>query len=169
MKNSKVIEGFEDYLISSSGKVYSLITNKYLKPRVGYHGYYQVGLYKSGKQYFKFISRLVAGAFIPNPDNKLQAHHIDGNKLNNDVSNLEWVTCSKNLLHAFADGLSKHSPNAGRHKVPVRVYDYHTGQFLSTQPSLGEAARFYGIFYQNIRHVLAGKCNQANGLTFKRI
>ncbi len=165
---SKHINGFEDYLIFPTGKVYSLKRKKYLSPGIN-KGYYQVCLYKLGIRFNKSIARLVAEAFIPNPDNKPQVNHKNGIKANNNVSNLEWSTCSENHLHAFANGLNKHSPNANSPKVPVRVYNYKTGKFLSIQPSSYDAARMYGIFQGNISSVLAGKRNHTGGLTFKRI
>ena len=70
-------------------------------------------LYKTGKGYYQikhnqdlfYVHRIVAGAFIPNPMSKPFINHIDGNKLNNDISNLEWVTASENTLHAYETGL----------------------------------------------------------------
>lgn len=165
----KAIEGFEDYLVSSSGKIYSLKSNKYLKPNIVTNGYYQVCLFKNGKRYRKYIARLVAQAFISNPDNKSTVNHKDGIKSNNNISNLEWMTQSENQLHAFNTGLQKRSPNAGRPKVPIKVLDSVTGKFLSVHPSLHEAARTYGIFQSNIHSVLAGKYKQTGGLTFIRI
>ena len=69
--------------------------------------YKMIGLNKDKKQTPHSIHRLLAIHFIPNPDNKPQVNHIDGDKFNNDLSNLKWVTCSENLKHAFKLGLSK--------------------------------------------------------------
>ena len=97
------IEGFPDYLVTSQGRVLSLKDNKgndrikELKPQIINSGYLTVVLYKNGKQYRKTIHRLVAQAFIPNPDNKPQVNHIDENKRNNHVSNLEWATAKENI------------------------------------------------------------------------
>lgn len=79
---------------------------KILKPYIS-RGYYQVSLCIDGKYRHFQVHRLVAEAFIPNPENKPQVNHIDGNKLNNDISNLEWVTRSENQLHAYKTGLQK--------------------------------------------------------------
>ena len=167
-EDSKHIEGFEDYLIFSAGKVYSLKRKKYLKPFNNTHGYYHVRLCKSGKPIYKYMARLVAQAFIPNPDNKPEVNHKDGIKANNDISNLEWVTHSENMLHAFATGLKEKTPNTGRPEIPINVYDYTTGQFLSFHPSQSDAARMHGLFQGNISQVLLGKRKQAGGLTFER-
>ena len=168
MEDLKKIEGFERYLISPVGKIFSLNSNKYLKPHTNPQGYYQVHLWKSGNRYPKLIARLVAQAFISNPENKPEINHKDGIKANNDISNLEWVTSSENQLHSYSTGLNKRSPKSGKPKVPVKVYDYKTGNFKSTQPSLHAAARRYGISQGNISNVLVGALNHTGGLTFSK-
>ena len=97
------------YQVSTYGRVKSFKRGgiKILKPDVNRKGYLFVALYKNGKRTFFKIHRLVALAFVPNPENKPQVNHIDGNKLNNFVGNLEWVTNSQNQQHAFDIGLCK--------------------------------------------------------------
>lgn len=83
---------------------------KILKQAINSHGYPCVTIkYLDGHQRVVGVHRLVALAFLPNPDNKPQINHIDGNKQNNHVSNLEWCTASENLKHAFRTGLNKGS------------------------------------------------------------
>ena len=95
------IEGFPDYLITSYGRVFSLKHDKLkeLKQRKNNCGYYYVNLWKNGKMFTKTVHRLVAQAFIPNPVNKPQINHIDENKSNNHISNLEWMTAIENTNH----------------------------------------------------------------------
>ena len=100
------INDFPDYLITSHGRVLSLHTyhgsNKIreIKSHINkVNGYVQVNLHKNGKQYSKHLHRLVAQAFIHNPDNKPQVNHIDENKTNNHMSNLEWMTSIENVNH----------------------------------------------------------------------
>lgn len=105
----KDIDGFEGiYQISSNGDVRSLdrfdgirdVKGRNIKPNLKQNGYVQVGLRKEGKRKWFSIHRLVAIHFIKNPENKPQVNHIDCNKQNNRVDNLEWVTSQENFAHA---------------------------------------------------------------------
>lgn len=116
------IIGFEnEYEVSSDGQVRSVdrvrnyynsrykkmcsmkLRGKIRKPSLSYDGYAEVHLQKSdsNKSYYARVHRLVASAFIPNPNNLPQVNHKDGNKLNNKVDNLEWVTAENNTRHAI--------------------------------------------------------------------
>lgn len=95
------MEFIKNYFIDIAGSIYSLKSKKFLKLNINQKGYLQVVI--KGKLYQPH--RLVAKAFIPNPENKPQVNHKDGNKLNNHVSNLEWVTNQENQRHAWDTGL----------------------------------------------------------------
>ena len=109
------IQGYEGYYqVSNYGNVKSLdrvikektgktqtLKGRILKPRINPGGYYHVGLGKNGTRATFAIHQLVARAFIPNPNKKRTVNHINGDKLSNSVSNLEWSTYSENLEHAF--------------------------------------------------------------------
>lgn len=105
----KDIFGYEGkYQITNDGRVYSLKRKKYLKPFYKQGGYWRVGLKGAGgKSRHHSIHRLVANAFIANPMDYPQINHIDGNKKNNNISNLEWCNASQNLKHAYLLGLQK--------------------------------------------------------------
>ena len=96
------------------GRVWSCASRKYLKPWIDRNGYYRYRLHDGN---YQGAHRLVANKYIPNPDNKPVVNHLDGDKSNNHVSNLEWATQSENELHAYATGLkttrhlTKLSPN----------------------------------------------------------
>lgn len=101
----KDITGFENYKISNDGKVWSNYKNDYLKQSINHKGYYMVSLSNKNMRKGCSVHRLVAIHFIPNPENKLQVNHIDGNKKNNDINNLEWTTNKENNKHAIDNGL----------------------------------------------------------------
>lgn len=97
----KDIDGFDGkYQVSSWGRVRS--ANGILKPYKNKKGYLKVGLMRNGKSNKKRVNRLVALAFIPNPNDYPVVDHIDGNKENNSVSNLRWITDEENRKHAVA-------------------------------------------------------------------
>ena len=95
----KSIDGFPNYLVAKEGKAYSKRYKKYLKHKTNNDGYQMVYLQENGKQKEFSIHRLVATAFIPNPENKGYVNHKNGNKLDNHVNNLEWTTNSENVQH----------------------------------------------------------------------
>lgn len=90
------IKDFPKYAVNENGEVFNLTTNKKLKPQKDTHGYAKVNLYNNGKSINALVHRLVAIAFIENPFNYQQVNHIDEDKNNNNVSNLEWVTAKEN-------------------------------------------------------------------------
>jgi hypothetical protein len=92
----------DDYRISNHGEVYSLKSGRYLQPQIMKNGYLKTS-YKIGSS--TLIHRLVAEAFIPNPNKFSEVNHKDGNKRNNRADNLEWVTPKGNMAHAVAQGL----------------------------------------------------------------
>ena len=91
------IKGYENYLIYNDGKVYSLLTNKILKPNDNQNGYLYVNLCKNNKSKSKFIHRLVAEHYIENLNNNLHVDHINRNRTDNRVENLRWVTRHQNM------------------------------------------------------------------------
>ncbi len=88
---------YPNYLIYPDGKVYNQKYKRYLKPSMNNSGYLYVNLWKNSKDKKFSIHRLIAIYYIPNPQNKPFINHIDGNKLNNNISNLEWCTPIENL------------------------------------------------------------------------
>ena len=101
----KDIEGYEGrYAISSKGRLYSYRYRRIIVPGETKKGYFVQGLCKDGKMKSYLIHRLVAQAFIPNPDNFDEVNHKDLNKKNNSIENLEWVTRKDNRNHAIRNG-----------------------------------------------------------------
>lgn len=122
--NRVVICGYEGlYEIDSSGNVYSILQTNSRRKRIlkQYHtktGYLKVNLYDlNGKCKKKYVHRLVAEAFIPNPDNLPEVNHKDCDKTNNSVENLEWCNRKENLSHSYDNGLKRCGENHGMHKL----------------------------------------------------
>lgn len=136
MEEWRDIEGYEGYQISSEGRVRSLdrcvvykdgskhfYKGKILKFSINVFGYYQIGLCKNGVRKFHRVNRLVAKAFIPNPDNLPEVNHKDEDKTNNNVDNLEWCDRKYNMNYgtAIERGSEKLRNN---HKLSKKVYQY---------------------------------------------
>ena len=103
------IKDYPKYKISNLGRIWSEHTNKYIKPHLrskDINAYMKVELFNEEGSKSMALHRLLAEAFIPNPDNKCCVNHKDGNKTNNHLANLEWVTYSENSQHATDTGLS---------------------------------------------------------------
>jgi hypothetical protein len=113
------------YLANQNGQIKGIIKNKVLKGSFGSTGYKHIVLSKNGKYKTKDVHRIVAETFIPNPFNLKYVNHIDGNKANNSVNNLEWVTARENTKHATLLGLKKDSgSNSKNSKLKERdIYE----------------------------------------------
>ena len=105
----RIIADFPNYEVSNYGEVRRVWKNhtNLKATAVNGFGYEIVHLSRNGENKHRPIHRLVAAAFIDNPDNLPEVNHIDGDKLNNCVSNLEWVSRSQNMKHAYSIGLGR--------------------------------------------------------------
>lgn len=115
----KPVKGFDNYLISEFGEVFSVKNNKFIKPtlmKIGYLGF------TPKRNKLIYVHRAVAEAFIPNPNNYPQVNHKDGDKTNNNVSNLEWCTSKQNNLHAWKNGLNKTTDAQRKHASTIHKY-----------------------------------------------
>jgi len=176
MEKWKDIEGYEGiYQVSNTGKVISLDrivlrNNKFPIRQKGKEisqgkrsGYKVVQLQKNDIRKGFQVHRLVAQTFIPNPQNKPQVNHIDGNKLNNNVDNLEWTTPSENIIHALDNGLSSRiRPN----NIQVLQFDKELN-FVRDYVSINEADRVTKVGRANIRRCCLGEYKQAGGYIWK--
>lgn len=162
----KLIEGFGDYIVSSDGKVYSLKHGKMKekKPWVNKSGYLDVLLWANGRHVHKLIHRLVARAFISNPDNLPEVNHKDEVKTNNCVGNLEWCTSEYNKnFGSRGERVAKALINHPDLSVPVVCLE--TGVVY---PSVSEASRQTGVHYQHISNCCNGKRQTAGGYHWAR-
>ena len=128
-----------------------------------------VGLTKDGKNYYFQPHRLAAQAFMPNPENKPQINHIDGNTLNNHISNLEWCTQSENIKHAFATGLNYTPSNRMDNLLAtqkVKVYCVENGiTYASIKAVRDDLSVCDSAIYRSMR--LGEPCRK--GFTFIRV
>lgn len=167
MKNEtwKSVVGYEGlYEVSDAGSVRSVKfgRQRILKPRKQRDGYLLVQLCKDGKVKHMQVHRLVAQAFIPNPNNLDTVNHRDEVKTNNAVGNLEWMSRGDNLNYGtrnsrMAEALSK----------PVQMLDKSTGGLLATFPSTQEAQRVTRIDHGSISKCCLGKLKLAGGYVWK--
>lgn len=152
-------------IITSNGKQYYL-PERILKLRKSDCGYIRVGLWKAQRAFYKSVHRLVAEAFIPNPENKPQVNHKDGNKNNNKVSNLEWSTCSENLKHKFCVlgykswMFNKKGKDCAFSKIILQIKD---GEVIAEFYGAAEAQRKTGIDNSSIHKACRHKYKTAGG------
>lgn len=174
----KDVVGYEGlYKVSDNGNVMSLHYNHknephLLKQSCGSSGYLHLQIYKGKKCKTVYVHQLVAEAFIPNPHNKQEINHINGNKLDNRLSNLEWATTSENQKHAIRNGLRKPSPNSGRFgkNNPLSKtfcqYDLN-GNFIREWTGITQTAKEFGVSNTSLRHCLNGKHKTCCGFIWK--
>lgn len=131
---------------------------KYLKFNIDKDGYFRVALTKNKKRKDYYVHRLVATTFIKNLENKKFVNHIDGNKQNNQIDNLEWCTTKENVYHAI------HVLNKRKVKVDKYTLD---NKFLETYKSIKEAGEFNNIKEQHIWRCCKGIRQTAGGFIWK--
>lgn len=127
----KLIEGFGGtYSVSNYGDVKNNRTGKLMKPRKNEKGYLHIGLTTNGKQKNMRVHRLVAQAFIPNPENKPQVNHIDFDKENNCVNNLEWVTNKENTQYSICNRIFPGQQKKRNNKTGERNISHYNGFYV---------------------------------------
>ena len=146
------VKGYEGlYQINEASEVRSLNKKNYqqiMPQRKERAGYWSVRLSNKTKDATVLVHRILGFAFILNPQNKPFINHIDGNKLNNNIKNLEWATNSENMKHAYSTGLIATLPGQCR-----KIIDKCSGAIFE---SIKKAAEFYGIPYYKCKTFLSG-------------
>lgn len=158
----KDIKGYENlYRISNLGNVYSIRNNKILKPRLTCANYYQVDLCKKGDIKKQYVHRLVAKAFIPNPNDYLIINHKDENPKNNVVDNLEW--CDSKYNNNYGSCKKKISI---ANSIKINQYDLD-GKFIKQWVGIRNISKEININKGNICSCCKGKRNNAGGFIWR--
>ena len=158
---------YKNYEISNRGRIRSKKKNLILTSRINDAGYEDVKIWDENNKHHKHlrIHREVAKAFIDNPDNKKEVNHIDGNKLNNDVRNLEWCTRSENAKHAIETGLFVPYKLPPYKKEGAKVRIVETGEEFE---SLTDCANHVGGQKSGISACLLGKKKTHKGYHYEK-
>lgn len=188
----KAISGYEGYYeVSSEGRVKSLpreiicnngsvrhLRGKILKPMIDVNGYEFVMLAYEGKQKSKFVHRLVAEAYLDRLDPAFEVNHIDGNKRNNCVSNLEWISHKQNIQHSFNTGLHKKYQSDYMRRIglvgnkvsisksSVAVLCVSDGVAFVSQNS---ADRYYGYYLGSVCDAIKHRNGVFKGKVFRKL
>ena len=153
----RTIENYERYEISENGDVRNKNTGYVMKKRLTFDGYVKATLTESGKSKDFRVHRLVAEAFIPNPEGKETVNHKDGNKENNHVDNLEWATRSEQNTHSYSLGL-KRPVYTTRKLTDEQVREIRkTYKRGSKEYGSGALSKKYGITDANILKIVRGE------------
>lgn len=174
------VVGYEGlYAVSSLGRVKRLADpdsagcmrkERIRKPCPDKNTYFKVNLCKDGKVKVFFVHRLVAIAFIPTNDYSLQINHKNGNKQDNSVENLEWVTCKENVYHAHQMGLvhPAHNQRYGETNSHCKVTDEQVEEIRKDKTStIAQLCEKYGIGKTQIRRICSGEQRKRGSIVIK--
>ena len=156
------IEGFEKYEVSNLGKVRNIKSGIVLKPWITKDGYLRHCLYKHNKRKNLLLHRIIATAFIDNPEEKPCVNHIDENKLNNDLSNLEWCTERENAIHGTRT--KRVAEKLSQKVIQLDLDD----NILNVFKSMRQAERETEIDATSISACCNGKRKSAGGYKWRR-
>ena len=142
------------YGVSNLGRIKSLKgAPRILRPRKNRAGYMRINLCMPQRATYT-IHRLVAETFLPNPDNLPEVNHLDGNRLNNKVDNLEWCTTSENQLHSFKIGL--HTPKRGENHPNAKLSSKDIDDIRTSLQSPKQLSREYDVTPEHVRAIRRG-------------
>lgn len=153
------IKGFEGlYQISNEGQIKTVATQKLRLVALHPSGYLFISLYKKGKTHSRFVHRLLAESFIDNPDGKREVNHIDGDKQNNELHNLQWATTTENVMHALKLGLMKTGEDHVQSKLSNEDTNYIRKWFKPRDTEYGgkALAKKFGVSTQLISAIVTG-------------
>ena len=171
----KEVEGHEGYYIYEDGNLYSVKSGKFLSQKLDSRKFYLMySISKKGVSKMVLVHRLVAIAFIPNPKNKPVVNHKDGDKKNNNVSNLEWMTRSENSKHAYDMGLTPKPPSwKGKkgydHNRSIEVKETDIDGNIIKYGSISEASRARGVSFGSINYYIKNKQANKQGYNYQLV
>jgi hypothetical protein len=172
------VKGYPDYLVFEDGRIFSKKSNKFLVPSSNQR-YQSVELHDNGKHERLLVHRIVATAFIPNPENYPQVNHKDENPLNNHVDNLEWCTAKYNMN--YGEGAkTRHKKidyskpifrkraieNSMNLRKPILQFT-KDGELVARYSSTADAMRTLGLKNAHITECARGKRQTAHGFVWK--
>ena len=163
-----LIKDSKDYYVTEEGRIFR--GERELKKNRNSSGYVSVSIiYKDGTKKLRFVHRLVAEAFIKNPDKLPQVNHKDGDKTNNHFENLEWCDNGYNQRHAIEMGLKIHhsGEKATRFEGAVQAFNF-SGTLVATMYGNKDMKR-HGFDFRLVSACLRGKRKTHNGCTFVKL
>tara|TARA_Y100000310_G_scaffold340955_1_gene438491 strand:+ start:157 stop:690 length:534 start_codon:yes stop_codon:yes gene_type:complete len=166
------VVGFEGlYEVNTEGDVISMWNDRFRTPQLDIYGYHFMLLCKNGKYKQMKVHRLVAMAFIDNPENKPTVNHINGIKTDNRLCNLEWATLSENLQHSY-DHLGRSGPTKGvfgknhHRSKPVNAFS-KAGQWVGSFESITDASNNTGVGHSGICASCRGRQRLSGGYVWR--
>lgn len=168
----KDCKGYEGkYQVSSQGRIWSVVSQHYLKQKINHGGYCAVNLYaKNGKMKQERVHRLVAIAFIDNPNNFSVVNHLNGIKTDNRVENLEWTTQKENVRHAYDNNLGNFQENLVKaRQVTRKTYSvYYDGNLIGQYKGRKAAAEAAGCTEKTIYRCIRENRKTKTGYYFSK-
>lgn len=166
---TKPVKGNSRYIAYSDGRIYDTKREKFIPYHTRESKYQTCTI--GDKTWL--VHRVIASTFIPNPESKPQVNHIDGDKTNNSVENLEWCTAKENIQHSRDTGLMNtevaRSVLNKKQSKPVKQIDKDTGEVIAVYPSISVAEANTGARAQKITVVCQGKRNTAGGFNWEYV
>lgn len=156
----RIVQEYDHYEVNELGQIRHRDRRKILSPRSNPGGYQYVNFKINGKGHNFAVHRIVANAFVPNPNQYPEVNHINGDKTDNRAINLEWVTSSENKIHSHQSGTRQSN---GKQVEQLTL----SGELLNTFISVSEAARYIGCTVGAISNCCNGRTKTSQGYKWR--